>query len=211
MREERACQATDRGRTNVRLSQSAIATTARNGGFALTRSAGNISRNDRVARESVSFPSVTIDEADRSCVADLICRFQRAFDTHDWDDLESCLMPRLQVDYSDLRNISPEQESASGYCEQRKDALDHLDLQHNHTNLVVIGTVQPGRFQAQCNFQIYRFERSGSRHFHTYGTYLFGLERDPKNDLRISAIQQRVTRSSGDPEIHRGVDPKERG
>jgi hypothetical protein len=120
-------------------------------------------------------------------------------------------MPQLRVDYSDLRALPPQQESASSYCEQRKDGLDHLDLQHNHTNLVVIGTMHPDRFQAQCNFQIYRFERSGSRHFHTYGTYVFGLERDPKNDLRISSIQQRVTHSSGDPEIHRGVDPKRAG
>jgi hypothetical protein len=151
---------------------------------------------------------VTIDEADRSSVEDLICRFQRAFDAHDWDDLESCLVPQLKVDYGDLRGSPLRQEPASSYCEQRKDALDHLDLQHNHTNLVVIDSVHPGRFQAQCNFQIYRFERSGPRHFHTYGTYLFGLERDSKGDLRISSIQQRVTRNSGDPEIHRGVDPK---
>jgi hypothetical protein len=151
---------------------------------------------------------VTIHEADRSSVADLICRFQSAFDTHGWDGLESCLVPQLQVDYSDLRGFPPQQESASSYCEQRKDALDHLDLQHNYTNRVVIGTMHPGRFQAQCKFQIYRFERSGPRHFHTYGTYVFGLERDPKGDLRIFSIQQRVTRNSGDPEIHRGVDPK---
>jgi len=140
-------------------------------------------------------------------VADLICRFQRAFDRHDWSDLESCLAPRLQVDYSDLRGMPPRQESASSYCEQRKHALDHLDLQHNHTNLVVIDTLRPGRIQVHCNFQIYRFERSGPRHFHTFGTYVFGLESDPKGDLRISTIQQRVTRNSGDSEIHRGLDP----
>ena len=151
---------------------------------------------------------MTVDEADRSGVADLICRFQRAFDTHDWSDLESCLVPQLQVDYGDLRGLSPQQESASSYCEQRKDALDHLDLQHNYTNLVVIDGMNRGHFQAQCNFEIYRFERSGHRHFHTYGIYLFGLDRDSKGDFRISSIQQKVTGNSGDPEIHRGVDPK---
>jgi SnoaL-like domain len=151
---------------------------------------------------------MTADEADRSAVADLICRFQRAFDTHDWGGLESCLQSRLQVDYSDLRGLPPQQESASSFCRQRKDALDHLDLQHNFTNLVVIDTMHPGQLQARCNFQIYRFERSGPRHFHTFGTYVFGLERDPKGDLRISSIQQSVTRSSGDHEIHFGVNPK---
>jgi hypothetical protein len=151
---------------------------------------------------------VTVDEADRSGVADLICRFQRAFDTHDWGDLESCLQPRVQVDYSDLRGLPPQQESASSYCEKRKDALDHLDLQHNYTNLVVIDTMHPGRFQARCNFQIYRFERSGPRYFHSFGTYVFGLERDPNGDLRISSIQQSVIRNSGDHEIHRGVNLK---
>lgn len=141
-------------------------------------------------------------------MANLICRFQRAFDTHDWGDLESCLLPQLDVEYSELRGLPPKQESASSYCDQRKDALDHLDLQHNYTNLVVTDTMHPDRFQAQCNFQIYRFERSGPRHFHTYGTYVFGFERDLKGDLRISSIQQRVTRNTGDPEVHRGVNPK---
>ena len=166
------------------------------------------SENGGRARESISFGPVTVDEADRFGVADLICRFQRAFDAHDWGELEQCLVPQLQVDYGDLRGLPPRQESASSYCEQRKDALDHLDLQHNYTNLVVIDTMHPGRFQARCNFQIYRFERSGPRHFHTLGTYVFGLERDPKGDLRICSIQQRVTGNSGDPEVHRGVNPK---
>jgi hypothetical protein len=149
--------------------------------------------------------AVTIDEADRSGVADLLCRFQRAFDTHDWDELNSCLLPDLHVDYSDLRGSSPELVSATSYCEQRRNALDHLDLQHNHTNLVVVDAVHPGCYEAQCNFQIYRFERLGPRHFHTYGTYVFGLERDGEGDLRISSIHQRVTHNSGDPEIHHGV------
>lgn len=123
-------------------------------------------------------------------------------------DLESCLHRRLQVDYSDLLGLPPQQESASSYREQRKDALDHLDLQHNYTNLVVIETKVPGHVQARCNFQIYRFERSGPRHFHTFGTYVFGVERDAKGDLRISSIQQSVTRNCGDPEIHIGVNAK---
>ena len=150
----------------------------------------------RGVRETIGFGPVPVNEVDRSSVADLICRFQRAFDTHDWGGLESCLAPQLKVDYGDLRGSPPKRESASSYCELRKNSLDHLDLQHNYTNLVVIDTMHPDRFQAQCNFQIYRFERSGPRHFHTYGTYVFGLERDPKGDLRISSIQQRVDRKS---------------
>jgi hypothetical protein len=151
---------------------------------------------------------VTVDEDDRSRVADLIVRFQRAFDAHDWGDLESCLAPWLKVDYGDLRGSPPVEQPASRYVELRRAALDHLDLQHHHTDLVVSDTTDPRQLQARCNFQIYRFERSGPRHFHTYGTYEFGVERDLTGDVRISSIRQRVTRNSGDPAIHLGVTRK---
>lgn len=158
--------------------------------------------------QSVRSIFVTVSESDRSCTTDLICRFQRAFDQHDWDDLETCLTPQLWIDYGDLRGSPPEQESASRYCELRRDSLDHLDLQHNHSNLVIFETDEPGQLRAQCNFQILRFERSGPRHFHTYGTCEFRLKRDPLGDLRIFSVQQRVTRNSGDPEIHLRANPE---
>jgi len=148
---------------------------------------------------------VTVDEDDRSRVGDLIGRFLGAFDAHDWADLESCLAPRLKVDYGDLRGSPPMEQPASQYVELRRAALDRLDVQHHHTDLIVSDTADPRHLRAQCRFQIYRFERSGPRHFHTYGTYEFGVERDSTGDLRISSIRQRVSGNSGDPAIHRGV------
>ncbi len=150
---------------------------------------------------------VAVSESDRFDVAYSICRFQRAFDQHDWGGLEACLAPQLWIDYGDLRGTPPEQESASHYCELRRAALDHLDLQHNHSNLVVFDTEDRGSLRARCNFQIFRFERSGPRHFHSFGTYEFTLNSDRQGDFRIVSIRQTVTHQSGDPEIHLGVDP----
>ena len=148
---------------------------------------------------------MAVGASDRSDAADLISRFQGAFDRHDWDDLAACLAPQVQVDYRDLRRSPAGLESASDYSAARRAALDHLDLEHHHSNLVVSDDEHPGRLRAVCDFQILRFERSGPRHFHTSGTYEFGLERDQGGDLRICAIRQQVLRNSGDPAIHLGT------
>jgi hypothetical protein len=154
---------------------------------------------------SVGSGAVSIGGSDRSDVADLISRFQRAFDRHDWDGLEACLAPQVQVDYRALRRSPAGPQSASEYCAARRAALDHLDLQHDHSHLVVSAGDSPDRIEARCHFQILRFERSGPRHFHTYGTYEFGVERSGRGDLRIFAISQEVLRNTGDPDIHLGM------
>ncbi len=133
-------------------------------------------------------------------VSDLICRFQEAFDHHDWDALTSCLDDELFIDYSSFRGTDPEWISADGYVNLRRQALSDLAMQHNHSNLKV--SLQSNeRAAASCNYQIYRFERDGERHFHSFGTYEFGLLLR-HSQWKICAIKQNLIKNEGDPSIH---------
>jgi 3-phenylpropionate/cinnamic acid dioxygenase small subunit len=145
------------------------------------------------------------DRGIRTEVAQALYAFQRAFDEHDWPGLTACLAAEVRTDYGDLRATAPAVESAGDYVARRELALDHLDLQHNLTNVEVEaedGTGARARARARANFQIYRFERDGDRHFHSWGTYHFSLERTAGR-WRITAITQRVLRNDGDPSLHR--------
>lgn len=133
-------------------------------------------------------------------VSDLICRFQRAFDQHDWLALRACLDDELFIDYSSFRGTDPAHVLADDYIEVRRQALSELVLQHNHSNLMVSQRTDD-QASASCNYQIYRFERDGDRHFHSFGTYDFDLVR--RNDgWKICSITQHLLKNEGDASIH---------
>lgn len=136
-------------------------------------------------------------------VSDLICRFQQAFDRHDWDAMRACLDDDLFVDYSSFRGTEPERTSADEYVRLRQQALSNLLMQHNHSNLAV-RLHSDERASATCNYQIYRFERRGDRQFHSFGTYEFGLIRR-RSEWRICTITQHLIRNEGDQSIHGGL------
>jgi SnoaL-like domain len=146
---------------------------------------------------------LVVDPAQGQEVADLISRFQRSFDDHDWSALESCLTPEIWVDYETLRGDPPQWQRSADYCARRRDALADLSMQHNYTNLVVRPT-SDGRLSAQCNFQIFRFDPQSDRHFHSLGVYVFELVRSSGGEILIASIQQRVVQNLGDPGLHRG-------
>lgn len=130
----------------------------------------------------------------------LICRFQRAFDQHDWAAMRACLDDEVFVDYSSFRGADPQTVRAERYVEQRQQALSDLLMQHNHSNLALTSSSNE-RANATCNYQIYRFEREGVRYFHSWGTYDFGIVRRPAG-WKICSITQHLLKSEGDPSIH---------
>lgn len=133
-------------------------------------------------------------------ISDLICRFQQAFDQHDWTTLRDCLDDEVSIDYSSLRGTEPSRISAEEYVAQRRSALSDLAMQHNHSNLRLSAETHD-HASASCNFQIYRFERDGDRHFHSWGTYDFGLVRHVGH-WKICSIAQHLLKNDGDPSIH---------
>ena len=56
-------------------------------------------------------------------VSELVCRFQRAFDQHDWSAMRGCLDDEVFVDYSSFRGTDPARILADEYIELRRQAL----------------------------------------------------------------------------------------
>lgn len=133
-------------------------------------------------------------------LSELICRFQQAFDRHDWAAMRACLDDEVFVDYSSFRGKEPSRIPADEFVDQRQRDLGDLVMQHNHSNLV-LSSESDDRTSALCNFQIYRFERDGDRYFHSWGTYEFGFVRSPTG-WKVCSIIQHLHRSEGDPSIH---------
>ena len=138
-------------------------------------------------------------------VSELICRFQRAFDQHDWEAMRACLDDEVFVDYSSFRGMHPSRLLADEYVELRRKDLSDLVMQHNHNNLALI-SISADNVSVSCNYQIYRFERDGYRHFHSWGTYDFSLVRRPSG-WKICSIAQHLLKNEGDPSIHGALRP----
>ena len=137
---------------------------------------------------------------------DLLCRFQQAFDTHDWDLLRQCLTARIYTDYSSLRGTPPAVVPRDEYVALRAAALTPLRMQHNFSNLRITadGTAVSGR----CNFSIYRFAAASSDHpdefFHSFGHYVFAFEEED-GVWKIAGITQVLLANQGDLALHAGV------
>lgn len=135
-------------------------------------------------------------------ISELICRFQLAFDLHDWAALRACLADLVFVDYSSFRRDEPGLIRAESYVEQRRSAMSHLRVQHDHTNMQV--EVAEGTATVRCNYSIHRFEDGGPRHLHSLGRYRFTLSRRADGWV-IDGIEQQLLANEGDPSLHPGV------
>ena len=138
-------------------------------------------------------------------VAELISRFQRSFDQHDWLALRDCLDDEIFTDYSSFRGTDPSTVQADEYVELRQQALSNLLMQHHHSNLVITSRTDD-RTSVSCNYQIYRFERDGDGHVHSFGSYDFGLVRRPEG-WKICSIAQHLLKNEGDASIHGALRP----
>lgn len=138
-------------------------------------------------------------------VSELIRRFQQAFDNHDWDALRACLDDEVSIDYSSFRGTDPSRVLADVYVQARRHALSDLVMQHNHSNLAFLPQ-SDGLASATCDYQIKRYERGGSRYFHSWGTYHFDLVRRPTG-WKIYSITQHLLGNEGDPSIHGALRP----
>jgi ketosteroid isomerase-like protein len=148
---------------------------------------------------------MALTAADRRDIAMVVAEWQAAFDRHDWVTLAACLTPVVTVDYPSRGGDGPAVQSAAAYTALRREALDHLDMHHHPSHLVITDGPSPGTATATCDIEVQRFERGSDRHYHSWGTYRLGLEADEAGRWRIAAVEQRISRNDGDPAIHGGM------
>ena len=140
--------------------------------------------------------------ADRAEITDLVLRFAHAFDLHDWPALRACLLPTIEVDYSDLRGERPATMAADDFVAARARALGALRLQHLSTNHLV--TVSGDDGECTSAFVIHRIDPArpdGENTFDTAGRYTHRVRRTP-DGWRIARIEQRVLWNRGNPDVH---------
>ena len=134
-------------------------------------------------------------------VARVVNEHQGSLDRHDWEALRGTMASRVHVCHLGSWGEQRIWTTDVAFAQARRAALDHLVLQNNHTNLVVHG-VANGLVRASCNFQIMRFSKDGRDHFHSWGSYEFGLQ---TTSMRIEQVVQNVAANQGNPSLHRGL------
>jgi hypothetical protein len=143
--------------------------------------------------------------AHRLSINDLLARFFQAFDDKNWPMMRDCLCDEVFADYSSFRDEPPSTISADLYVEQRRTALQALNMQHNFLNLRVEVDLAGESASARCNYIIHRFHPSfdGVNHhyFHSYGHYLFAFV-NVGGTWKISRIVQSLVHNHGNREIH---------
>jgi hypothetical protein len=142
--------------------------------------------------------------AHKLAIHDLLTRFFQAFDDKAWPALRECLCDEVFADYSSFREVQAAMIPADTYVEQRRIALQALDMQHNFLNLRVELDPAADAATARCNYIVHRFHPSldgDDRHFHSYGHYFFAFV-NVTGRWRISRITQSLLRNRGDREIH---------
>jgi hypothetical protein len=137
-------------------------------------------------------------------IQDLLTRFFQAFDDKDWPALRACLCDEVFTDYSSFREVRAAMIPADTFVEQRRIALQALDMQHNFLNLRVELDSAAAAATARCNYIIHRFHPSldgDDRYFHSYGHYFFAFV-NVTGRWRISRITQSLLRNQGDRQVH---------
>jgi hypothetical protein len=141
-------------------------------------------------------------------LSDLLSRFFQAFDDKNWPMMRECLCDEVFTDYSAFRGVPAAMLSADDYVEQRRTALQALDMQHNFLNLRIEVDDGTDTATARCNYIVLRFHSLYDGYYHSQGHYLFGFARRG-GVWKISRIAQHLLRSQGDPEIHGAIRPQD--
>jgi hypothetical protein len=138
-------------------------------------------------------------------INDLLSRFFLAFDAKDWSAMRGCLCDEVFTDYSSFRQVPSATIPADMFVEQRRTALQALEMQHNFLNLCVEFDADATAATARCNYVIHRFHRAldaiDDDYFHSYGHYVFGFV-NVEGRWRIAGITQTVVRNVGNLNIH---------
>lgn len=140
-----------------------------------------------------------IDAADTHAIIDVIKRFGRSFDTKNWDVMADCLLPQIFSDYSRFRGAPASTLSREEYIRLRKRGLQGLVTTHANRDFDI--DINGAEAVCICAFSIQRFTPDNVKFFHSYGRYVFTLQKQ-EMQWRISGITQIPERHEGDASIH---------
>lgn len=136
----------------------------------------------------------------RQDVVDLLVRFGRALDDHDWDAYRNCLTPTVRVDYGEATGLPAVDADADEWTRFVRACVEPQLTVHYYTNFVV---TFPSGDRATCrlnHMSCHRMDtRSGASTYVQFGTYEAGLVH--KEEWRISSLRHRLRWAEGNPSL----------
>lgn len=135
---------------------------------------------------------------DRQLISDVMLRFGRGLDLHDWDLYRSTMMPELDVDFFDLTGRPPTRTTNAAFARFAEACLQPLVVQHQYSNFTIDidSDDANGIFYHVCRHR--RLNRHGDDHYTQYGWYENSFHRT-ENGWKISQLTHKFQWCDGNP------------
>lgn len=143
---------------------------------------------------------------DRTAILDVVTRFCRAFDRHDWKALRALLSDEIEIDYSTFRGDPPRRVLADEYVAARESQIGGVDMLHVTSNPLVEVTGETATCESAFQVLRHRAGQAGGEDYDSFGVYTHTLERSGGTWL-IRGIRQHVFFSRGNPAVHGALQP----
>ena len=139
---------------------------------------------------------------DKIAIVEVVVGIASAFDSRNWDRLQSLLADELDVDYTEFRGEPPKRITADAYIKSRREGLEGLRTLHLSTNHEV--RISGDRATCLSAYRIYRVNparRPGENRLDTAGRYEHGLIRK-EGAWKVVRIRQTVVVRRGNAQVH---------
>jgi hypothetical protein len=144
---------------------------------------------------------------DRQQISDVMLRFGRGLDLHDWDMYAATLTDPFDVDFSDLTGQPPATTTPTVWAEFASACLQRLTVMHQYSNFHINlhGDEADGIFY---HISRHRFpNRHGDDHYTQYGWYENSFRRTP-DGWKISKLKHTFQWCDGNPTLIDVTDPE---
>jgi len=143
---------------------------------------------------------------DRQQVGDVMLRFGRGLDLHDWDLYAATLCDTFEVDFLDLTGMAPTKTTPAVWARFASACLQRLTLMHQYSNFHINldGDVADGVFYYIAR---HRFpNRHGGDDYTQYGWYENSFQRTA-DGWKISKLKHSFQWCDGNPTLIDQSDP----
>lgn len=137
---------------------------------------------------------------DKLAIDQLMLRFGRALDLHDWEAYRACFADRVEIDFGDLLGRGPKVVDADAWTAFARAALEPVTCLHRYTNHLV--TVKGDAAESVLYMEACHFLGSagGTRENVQHGWYENRFVRDAGH-WKIGRLRQRIVAVTGDPHL----------
>lgn len=144
---------------------------------------------------------------DRQQISDVVLRFGRGLDAHDWDLYASTLDDPVHVDFRDLTGRAPVTTTPAKFAAFARESLKRLAVLHQYSNfhIDVDGDRASGVFYHVSRHRLPT--RNGGDEYNQYGWYENRFRRDRAGTWRITHLKHGFQWADGNPTLIDVSDP----